>query len=717
VDDVIDASNLIIADIFRVKQRFRCLEGIHAKIWKNKSLLKRNFRNGMTRRHFIGRFPAFTKKKFALLAVFFPLIVIISLLRPACAAQNISAIWANTGEDKVTRDELRAARGADVKNSVWDGSKISIFGGRNETVAFNIVLEAATKAAGNITVSFNQLKGPGSLAIASSPATGNGVFDWRGRSIELFFVRYLQIKGLSKPSYGHYDERLIPRRMRRPLEIGGRAAGTWMNRPDHDKFYPDIAVPLELVPHFDIAAGSNQSIWVDVYIPKSAPPGNYFGNILVRENGSRVANIPVQLKVYPFTLPDAPSAKTMLYFSAANINHRYLGSAYVDPASAAGAKAALIRDRHYMLAHRHRLSMIGDAPADCGSTKDEPCPESIPRLDGSLFTAANGYEGPGVGVGNNVYAVGPYGSWGWNAGGQDAMHQHTDAWSSWFARHSPTTEYFLYLIDESTNTAQIEMWSRWILNNPGPGREMRSMATIPLPTAASHAPSLDIPTSTLGVAITSQWQPLAEAYTSDARKRLFMYNGSRPASGSTAIEDDGIALRELAWGQFKKHINRWFLWETTYYNNYQGGTGETNVFKTAQTFGGNKSVDPVSGKTGWNYSNGEGILFYPGTDRLYPADSYGVEGPFASLRLKHWRRGIQDVDYLTMASRIDPEAVQSIVKRIIPKVLWEYGVDSLSDPTYARTDISWSSNPDVWENARVQLANLIASGKTSSGLK
>ena len=136
--------------------------------------------------------------------------------------------------------------------------------------------------------------------------------------------------------------------------------------------------------------------------------------------------------------------------------------------------------------------------------------------------------------------------------------------------------------------------------------------------------------------------------------------------------------------------------------------GETNVFQTAQTFGGSSSVDPVIGQTGWNYTNGDGVLFYPGTDKLYPADSYGVNGPFASLRLKYWRRGIQDVDYLTLAAAIDPAATQNIVNRIVPKVLWEYGVDNLSDPTYVHPDISWSNNPDVWEAARAQLAGIIA---------
>jgi len=102
------------------------------------------------------------------------------------------------------------------------------------------------------------------------------------------------------------------------------------------------------------------------------------------------------------------------------------------------------------------------------------------------------------------------------------------------------------------------------------------------------------------------------------------------------------------------------------------------------------------------------VLFYPGTDLLFPVSSYGVDGPFASLRMKQWRRGLQDCDYLTLAAAAHPTEVQAIVNTIIPKVVWEVGVADTNDPTWVRTDISWSTDPDVWENARWQLANLIA---------
>ena len=222
-----------------------------------------------------------------------------------------------------------------------------------------------------------------------------------------------------------------------------------------------------------------------------------------------------------------------------------------------------------------------------------------------------------------------------------------------------------------------------------------------------------ISASTFDVAPKDIWQ---NAYnTAKAQgKKVYLYNGKRPAEGSFATEDDGVSLRELPWGQFKKGIDRWFFWESTYYNDYQTGRGQNSLFENALTFGQDTGPDPVVGHTGYNYSNGDGVLFYPGTDVLFPQDSYGVAGPFASLRMKQWRRGIQDVDYLTLAQAIDPVQTQAIVNRMVPKILWENDVSDPEDPTWVRTDISWSTNPDDWEAARAQLADIIEHGKPAN---
>ncbi len=630
------------------------------------------------------------------------------------ANSNITAVWANDGGDKVTKDEGRASTDSSaVANSVWDGEKVQIFGAKNEVVAFNLILEVASDgtAASNVSVSFDTLTSSDDTTISSSSVSGDDVFDWTSRNIELFFVRYLQIKGLSSNLfYDTYDERHIPERLRRSWSGDGEGSGTWSDRTDHDKYYPDIAVPLELVNEFGISAGENQSIWVDIFIPKTVTAGTYSGTVSILEGGSTTHEIPVELTVKDFTLPDTPSSKTMLAIGYEDINDRYLGTEYPSTESDL-TSSQLIRDRHFLMAHRHKISVV-DSNGDTDWEQDRPRPEWEARLDGSLFTSDNGYDGPGISVGNDIFAIGLYGSWGWQGDGQSAMNQHTNSWVDWFDQNSPNTTYFLYLTDEpdSSGYAEVEQWAGWINSNGGSGSRLKSFATVSLPTALQNMPSLDIVASWTGLGVTSQWDSAYTQISNASGKNFYMYNSLRPTTGSYATEDDGIALRQLPWGQYKKGIERWFYWESTYYNNYQGNTGQTNVFQTAMTFGDFDSTDESTGETGFNYNNGDGVLFYPGTDLRYTDDSYGVSGPIASLRLKHWRRGIQDVDYLTMAAEINPSRVQTIVEQIAPTVLWECGVDDPSDPTYVLMDISWSNDPDIWEAARAELASIIEGG-------
>lgn len=633
----------------------------------------------------------------------------ISWIEPL-AKTHILQVWANDGGDKVNRSELRASNDPNkVINSSWNGEIISLAGARNEVIAFNLILEAPINNANEVHISLSELIGPDDNKITTTSSSRDAVFDFIGRNIELFYVRYLEIKGISTDLFFqgyYYDERHIPERCRRPFDVDtGEGYGLWEDRRCHNQFYPEIAVPLELETPFSITAGTNQSIWGDIYIPKSIPAGIYSGNIEISEEGNLTWQIPIQVKVYDFTLPDLPSAKTMLYYSIENINDRYLGESYPNPGTPLYDQSLALADLHFQIAHRHKISLI-DGYIEIVADMEQSWSD---RLNGNLFTPTYGYSGIGEGVGNNVYSIGTYGSWDWQDGNRDDMWSNTDDWVNWFESKSFTTptDYFLYLIDESDDYPQIEEWAQWINSNPGPGVELMSMATIDLSTAEENTPSLDIPASGFSVGISEEWQPVSERYLTAPDKRFYLYNSNRPAMGSFAIEDEGVSLWVLAWTQYKHQIDRWFYWESTYYDNFQGNTGQTNVFATAQTFGSLEEVDESLGETGWNYVNGDGVLFYPGYDTRYPTDSYGIMGPFVSLRMKNWRRGIQDVDYLTLAAAIDPTRTEQIVDEMIPKVLWEVGVTDPQDPTWVRTDISWSIDSDEWATARSELALII----------
>jgi hypothetical protein len=613
---------------------------------------------------------------------------------PQNVLSNITSVWANDGGDKVTQDELRGTNCVEnltgsVLNRTWNGNTVTLKGARNEIVSFNLVLEAGAASATNVSVSFDTLTSPNSK-IQSTSATGNDVFSWTGRPIELFYVRYLQIKGLSTFGYNARIEQQVPVRFHAD-------SGRWIDRPDHDKFYPDILVPLELTSSFTIAQGTNQSIWADVYIPKTAAPGMYAGTVTIKEGDNVTVSVPVQLEVYGFMLPDAPSAKSMAIYSPVALVQSWFNTPYVDDNSPEGKRLAIIRDRYNALAHRHKLALLTDAPL-C-AVGDYVCPEDVARLNGSAFSSAKGYDGPGRDTGQDVYSIGTYGTWNWRNGAtEQTMRQHSDAWVNWFANNLPKVEYFLYLLDEPTqpaDLAQVQTWADWIQNNPGPGRRLSSFSTVSAATAMAKIPALSIPCTFASFGDPAVLAPASEHYRSTPGKHFCSYNGTRPGVGSFVTEDEGVALRELPWVQYKMGVSRWLYWMVN-------GAGS---FQNANTWGTITGQDDMIGAAGG--SNGESVLFYPGTNVNDKSNPYNVDGPFASERLKSWRRGIQDVDYLTMAATADPEAVKTLVSQMVPKALWEVGVGDPKDPTWVVAGISWPTDPDAWESARAQLATII----------
>jgi Domain of unknown function (DUF4091) len=632
---------------------------------------------------------------------------------------NISGIWANEGGDKVARDELRATNHTEnltgkVLNRAWDGTTITLSGAHNEVVSFNLVLEAAHASATNVTVSLDSLLGPNGASIQSTPTSGDGVFSWVNRPIELFYTRYLQIKGLSFFGYYKGDELIYPTRFRLPVaNANGNGIGGWTDRPDHDNFYPDILVPLELNQNFTITAGQNESIWGDIYIPKSAPTGTYTGSITIREGASVSAVVPIRLNIYNFSLPDTPTAKVVTPFQFSDIMWRYATGygGYANPASQDGQRVVTVSNRYYELFHRHKIALLGDM--DC-PVADHPCADSVSRYTGQLFTAANGYDGPGVGTPVGFYAVGLYETWPWRFGSEADMWQHTNAWVDWFDANAPGNQTFLFLADEPpySRAPTLETWARWMHENPGSGKRMHSMSTLDMVAASILTPSIDIPATHAAIGScplvpicdpTSVSQGVADHLKATPGKQLWMYNDGRPGVGTLNTEDDGVAPRTLPWAQYKKGVDAWYYW-------FANLSGTDNRFQNSVTWGTQSYYDPFLGMYGTNgTSNGNGVLVYPGTDVMNPSDSYGVNGPFASLRLKEWRRGIQDADYLALASRINPGAVQQIINSVIPKALWENPAPE-GDPSWFVGPVSWSPDPDTWESARAQLAQVINGG-------
>jgi hypothetical protein len=103
-------------------------------------------------------------------------------------------------------------------------------------------------------------------------------------------------------------------------------------------------------------------------------------------------------------------------------------------------------------------------------------------------------------------------------------------------------------------------------------------------------------------------------------------------------------------------------------------------------------------KTDTGFANGDGVLLYPGTEKLHPEQDRGVAGPVASIQLANLRRGLQDHMYLTLAkARCADAAVNTALDAIVPHVFSEAG-----------STVSFPEHGDAYEHARRALAEAIA---------
>jgi len=576
-------------------------------------------------------------------------IAMLALLVTPAARAELAAVWALDDGTKVKASDLDHP--LESGNGIFAAAppRISLFAARNEIVAFQLILEGGVVATANVRVSLDAI-GP----IANSGLSGEWDSWYVGRRIELFEEHYLEVVTRS------HDLAWQPGSAAEPAGMSG-----WI---------PDALIPLE-DKSLSVPAGRNQGVWIDVFVPPGTPPGIHGGTLMVTVNGVACAmsacRIPVELQVLNATLPDTPTTKTMLFFSGGDGDRDLMYSRYSDdPWGDEFAAAETMRMRHWKLGRRHRLTMfIGE--------KDAPDSYLQGRIEGTSFSAGAGYAGPGVGVGQDMYSIHTYGG--------SLTVAEASTWKSWFDIHGPGVEYFLYVMDEPDS---------------GDFDAINAIAAEaePVPAFVTHGPAagLDIDIYCAGAGGYS----IQEAQQATAQgKRVWIYNGTRPHTGSFTIDDVAVSTRVNPWIQYKYGIPRWFYWESTYYNDAQGGRGQIDVYN-----------EPINFSNSWgDEMNGDGLLIYPGRDFVYPAEDRGLDVPLPSIRLKNWRRGIQDVEYLALAAAGGEQAlVDEVLGILVPRALDQGG---LSDGQA----VPWEEDGEVWLAQRRRLADLFVSGPQPDG--
>ncbi|NRA38539.1 MAG: hypothetical protein HRU15_10390 [Planctomycetes bacterium] len=176
-------------------------------------------------------------------------------------------IWAVPGLVKIDpvkstsiHGDMQGKGDGSTANDVWNGKGITLHGARGETVSYQLVIRRPDQAV---------VEG-----ISVSPkALNNGSSKIDGTDFELFKNWYAK---------------------------NGK----------NPRWYPAFNVPMKTDDSFSIPNAkrgineqNNQSILVDVWIPKDAKAGLHTGTVSIAHAGKTV-EIPVELKVYDFELPD-----------------------------------------------------------------------------------------------------------------------------------------------------------------------------------------------------------------------------------------------------------------------------------------------------------------------------------------------------------------------------------------------------------------------------
>jgi hypothetical protein len=173
-------------------------------------------------------------------------------------------------------------------------SQANLWAARGEYESFQIVVNGGGKGLNHVNVTMSDLQGPAGAVIPQNAFT-------------LYREKYMHVtssspnwKGSNQPmAPGWYPDALIP-----------------FTDPDTGK--PLSGAAISAVP-FDLKAGNNQPIWVDVLVPRTAKAGKYTGTYTVSSDQGNFTG-QVALNVWNFTLPASPGLKSsFLFFQAGSL--------------------------------------------------------------------------------------------------------------------------------------------------------------------------------------------------------------------------------------------------------------------------------------------------------------------------------------------------------------------------------------------------------------
>jgi len=205
----------------------------------------------------------------------------------------MSSFACSSAGEKITLRTLNSMERIGQDQKIDGAPTVKISSARNEVESFQVVVAAPQENINVVKVEVSDLIGQDGSKI------GKG-------NVRLFREEYVRVRMSTSRAElppGLYPDPLVPfinPITGEPIEPLTRSRKRW-GEPVTTSGYDMYAVP------FEVFKGQNQTLWVDVHVPKNVPAGIYSGQFRVWAKGGISDQIPVAVTVWDFTLPDGPT--------------------------------------------------------------------------------------------------------------------------------------------------------------------------------------------------------------------------------------------------------------------------------------------------------------------------------------------------------------------------------------------------------------------------
>ena len=408
--------------------------------------------------------------------------------------------------------------------------------------------------------------------------------------------------------------------------------------------WPDALPPLDKP--IDVVAGENQPLWVLVYVPKDAKPGDYVGKVSLTADGFS-ATVPLKLHVWDFALPERNHLATAFGFYPSTV-FQYHGLK-------TDADKRRVLDMYFQSFVEHRISPYDPTPLDPIRVTFVPDAKP-PRVDLD-FTAFDR---------EMARVIEKYHFTNFrlhlDGMGGGTFHSRSEPDLKGFGENTPEykamfASYVGQLRDHLKTKGWLDMAYVYWFDEPDPkdyafvskGMLRLKQYAPGLPRMLTEEPNDDLQ----GIDI---WCPLTPNYNAEAAarrrahgERFWWYVCCVPQSPfcTLFIDHPATDLRVWHWQTWQRDIVGTLIWVSNYW------TSDAAFPDTPQ----NPYEDPMSYVSGYStpkdvklfWGNGDGRFLYPPLAAATPGksgDKPVLEPPVSSIRWEMLREGVEDYEFL-----------------------------------------------------------------------